>query len=463
MTHNPELLDPTPQAMTLLQYVTAMGNAIRRDPALQGAWVTAELSDVRIAGGHCYMELIEKSESGQTTAKLRAMIWQSSLGRIRHTFLSATGRELGSGMKVMVYGTASHHPVYGLAFTISAIDPSYTLGDMERIRREILTRLTRENVVDLNKKLQLTPAPQRIAVISAAGAAGYGDFINQLESSAEGFVFYTALFPAVMQGENCATSVADALERVEMTIDLWDLVVIIRGGGATTDLNGFDNYELARRVATFPLPVAVGIGHERDRTVLDEIAHTRCKTPTAVASWLIDYLRQSHTRLMSMADFCARYASERTSGENMRLANIAALIPAAAGDALTSARMRLSAIASTIPATAAGRIARENGRLSTVRSLLNAITTTQTSRCSRQLDDISRRVEECAGRTIESGFRRIESLEALVKALDPVNTLRRGYSVTRVNGHAITSVNGITPGTILQTTLADGTIDSTAG
>lgn len=453
-------MDHATETMTLLQFVTAIGNAIRLTPLLQGAWVTAELSDLRIAGGHCYMELIEKNQSGQTVAKMRAMIWQSSLMSIRRNFTDVTGRDLCSGLKVMVYGSVNHHPVYGMAMTITKIDPSYTLGDMERIRREILERLTKENVIDFNRKVPFPIAPQRIAVISAEGAAGYGDFINQLTHSAEGFVFYPHLFPAVMQGENCAPSVMAALEMVEMTIDLWDAVVIIRGGGATTDLNGFDDYALARRVATFPLPVVVGIGHERDRTVLDEIANTRCKTPTAVAAFLIDCMRQTASRLASLGDFCVRYCSERIAGENMRLSNLASLIPAAVSKNLSRSEMLLSRVAASIP-TAAGRtLTREQSKLNTIVSLIKVYTVQQNRAGNNKLVEIAQRIGETCSRKIDLENRKLESLGALVRVLDPKQTLKRGYSITRCNGHAVTDVSAVSVGDKIVTTLLDGEIVS---
>ncbi|MDE6669330.1 MAG: exodeoxyribonuclease VII large subunit, partial [Muribaculaceae bacterium] len=335
-------------ALTLTQLTQVIGNSVRLNPSLQGAWVTAELSDVRVNGGHCYMELIEKNSVGSTVAKLRATVWANQFRMIQTKFAAATGRQIGSGIKVLLYGSTTHHSVYGLSFSVTDIDPAYTLGDMERLRREILERLHYEGILERNKQLSMPWAPQRIAVISAAGAAGYGDFLNQLGANQEGFVFYPFLFGAVMQGNRTASSVIEALELIEHTVDLWDCVVIIRGGGATTDLNGFDNYELARRVALCPLPVVVGIGHERDRTVLDEIAHTRCKTPTAVAAYLVDSLRQSYNRAAQCVDYIIRQGGAVTNGERLRLHNTESMLPAAVGHCLDAARNHLSLLATRL-------------------------------------------------------------------------------------------------------------------
>lgn len=432
------LFSQSPAAMSLTEYTAMIGNAIRMTPGLQGAWVTAELSDLRFSGGHCYMELIEKNVSGQTVAKLRANIWASRVPYIRRKFFGATQRDIATGMKVMVYGSSAHHSVYGLSFTINDIDPSYTLGDMERIRREILMRLQKEGVIDYNKQEMMPPVPQRIAVISAEGAAGYGDFINQLAGNSDGFVFYPFLFPAVMQGERTSQSVLAALDKIEQTIDLWDCVAIVRGGGATTDLNGFDDYDLAYRVATFPLPIVVGIGHERDRTVLDEIAHTRMKTPTAVAAFFIDSLRNAYSSVGQMVQWITRYSTDRLLGEARRLDNVETMIPALANARLTSAKSRLDRELTRIPVLVESRLAAARGRLDTMRTM----------------------VSMAADSVIKRSLAKVENLTGMIEVLSPVNTLRRGYSITRVNGHAVTDASTLKPGDELETQLNSGVIRS---
>lgn len=454
------LFGQAPSALTLLQFTTAIGDAVRRVPVLQGAWVVAELSDVRVAGGHCYMELIEKNQAGQTVAKLRATIWQSRFQYIRHKFYGATGRDITTGLKVMLFGAASHHQLYGLSFTVNDIDPSYTLGDMERLRREILEALSREGIMDRNKALEMSPAPQRIAVISAEGAAGYGDFMNHLMGNQEGFVFYPHLIPAVMQGERTSASVRQALEFVEQTIDLWDCVAIVRGGGATTDLNGFDDYELARAVALFPLPVIVGIGHERDRTVLDEIAHTRLKTPTAVAAYFVDTLRGSYEHTCSLAEGVARYTSERLNGEIRRLVNCESLIPALATARIEGARSLLERELGRIPVLVRSRIAAASTRLDAVGDMVSALSGKIVSVNGQKLSDIELRMATALRTALRREDARVNGLTTLINALSPVNTLRRGYSVTRVNGRAVTDASMLTEGTVMVTQLRDGSITS---
>ncbi|MCH5232940.1 MAG: exodeoxyribonuclease VII large subunit [Muribaculaceae bacterium] len=412
--------------------------AVTTTPELASTWVTAELSDVRIAGGHCYMELIEKNETGQTIAKLRATIWQSTFVRLRQKFYNAVGHDITTGIKVLIRGSVSHHSVFGLSFNITDIDPSYTMGDLERLRREIYIRLKKEGVVILNREKHLCEAPQRIAVISAEGAAGYGDFMNHLMNNNEGFVFYPFLFPCSMQGDRISSSIRGALQLIESTIDLWDCVVIIRGGGSTTDLNGFDDYELARAVATFPLPVIVGIGHERDRNILDEIAHTSLKTPTAVAGFFIDRLRISYDNILAKAEKVRQFANDIITGEQQRLATISGSLPLLVENRIVKNHTKLTGIAELISSLAKGVISRNN----------------------QKVNDLLDRMINVKNILIVNENKKINSLETLCSVLDPHNTLKRGYSITRIDGKAVTDSSLIKKGMKLSTTLNKGEIVS---
>lgn len=424
--------------ISLSEFQQRLGNTIRMNREIQNVWITAEFSDLRVSGGHCYMELIEKDEGGTLRAKLRAMIWRGTLEPLRRKFYEATGRDIANGIKVMVRGSATHHNLYGVSFTISDIDPSYTLGDMERLRQEILARLAKEGVIGLNRNIPMAMCPQRIAVISSEGAAGYGDFMNQINNNAEGYAIYTGLFPAVLQGERTVPTVLDALDRVEETRSLWDAVAIIRGGGATTDLNSFDNYELAHRVATFPLPVIVGIGHERDRTVLDEIACVRCKTPTAVAEYIIGALRTSYAAVNELVTQIARYASESLKGENIRLSSLGQLIPVRIQNKMLRSRMQLNEQSIRLKADVDGRL---NDERHTLHRLASRIGSGLQMRIVREQQ-------------------RIKGITDMLRVLSPENTLRRGYSITRINGKAVSDASAVKKGDVIETTLAEGVITS---
>jgi exodeoxyribonuclease VII large subunit len=263
-------------------------------------WVEAELSEAREAyGGHCYMELIEKDERSNTPiAKTHASCWRNRWMLIKPHFERVTGQRIHAGMKVLLKVHAQFHENYGFSWIVDDIDPNYTLGDMARKRQEIIQTLKEEGVFELQKELRLPMFCQRIAVISSASAAGYGDFCNQLADNGYGLQFVTSLFPATMQGEGVEQSVIAALNQINAEWEQWDCVVIIRGGGATSDLSGFDTLALAENVANFPLPIITGIGHERDESVLDMISFRRVKTPTAAAAFLIDHLTEVYVRVM---------------------------------------------------------------------------------------------------------------------------------------------------------------------
>ncbi len=447
--------------VTLSELQQLLGQTIRMNRQLQNVWVIAEMSDLRVAGGHCYMELIEKDAAGATVAKTRAMIWATNLNPLRRKFYSTTGRDIATGMKVMVRGSVNHHNLYGLSFVINDIDPNYTVGDLERLRKEILLRLEKEGILNGNLSLEMPRLPQRIAVISAPGAAGYGDFMNQLESNPDGFKFYPFLFPAVMQGDRTSESVRNALNLVESTIDIWDCVVIIRGGGSTSDLNGFDDYELAKAVATFPLPVVVGIGHERDRNVLDEIACVRCKTPTAVAAFLIDSLRIAYAEVLDGVRKIAKYSRDRLQGENYRVASLAVALPAVVKTRLMSAEKVLSALSHSLEKGVANVLTAQKEKLQMLSHSVALSASRSTSQQRERLGMLRVRYENALKNILVQPTMKLDTLEKMVGVLSPENTIKRGYSLTLINGKVARSVAQVKPGDEIVTKLADGEINST--
>ncbi len=417
-----------------------MASLVQR-PETQNVWVTAELSDVAVRGGHCYMELLQKDDRGLQVAKARGVIWASLYPSIDSQFYAATGQRFASGLKVMLRVSASMHPVYGFSLVVSAVNPEYTLGDLLQRRREILERLKREGILNLNRELKwATPVPQRIAVISAAGAAGYGDFMNQLHTNPSHLRFVTRLFPAIMQGNSAPPSIIAALDQVAAEADQWDCVVIIRGGGATSDLQAFEDYDLAANVAQFPLPVVIGIGHERDITVLDYIANTRLKTPTAVAEWLIAQGESALTWLQNTGQRILQIASQRISGNKEQLAHAEGLLPVLAQGAVERSLTKLRKAAATLDSVSSRRIQPQLTRLQM----------------------IADSIPVSALRAIERQRQLLDSRAELLEALSPHATLARGYSITRVNGRAVTDASQVKPGEVLETTLANGTLRSVA-
>ena len=286
-------------------------------------WVQAELSECYERSGHCYLELIEKNEHTNTPiAKARGVIWANMWAVMKRMFEDATHQPLSKGMKVLLKVIPNYHVAYGFSWQVIDINPTYTIGDLVMRKQDILRRLQEEGVLKLQQELSLPTFCQRIAVISSAAAAGYGDFCNQISTNSRGFKFHTELFSATMQGENVESTIIDALNRIFVRSNDFDCVVIIRGGGAVSDLTGFDTYNLAVNIANFPLPVITGIGHERDDTIIDIVAHTKVKTPTAAAELLIDHLAEVDDFLEYCRTAIINIAKQRSAGEKQRLALI---------------------------------------------------------------------------------------------------------------------------------------------
>lgn len=398
-------------------------------------WVEAELADVRESAGHCYMELVQKDEFGSTpVARASAKCWRSTWALVRPHFERVTGERIHAGMKVLLQVHAQFHENYGFSWIVSDIDPTFTLGDMARKRMEIIRKLKAEGVFDLNRELSIPLFAQRIAVISSATAAGYGDFFNQLSNNVYGFDFIVELFPAVMQGEQVEQSIIDALNRINECAELFDCVVIIRGGGATSDLSGFDTLSLAENVANFPLPVITGIGHERDESVLDMVANTRVKTPTAAAAFLIDNLKHVLDRINAAQDRIASAVRRRIDYESMRLGHLSVNIPTLSSLFITRRQSALSSLYSRLCAAASSCLALRRSRLEFIGASLAPLA--------------SRRI------LVES--HRVQLLEQRAAASDPALLLRRGYSITLHNGRAVTDASVLDKGDVIETRFAGG-------
>lgn len=402
-------------------------------------WVEAELSEVREVRGHCYMELVEKDEFSNTpTARASAKCWASRWSLLRPKFERITGQRLHAGMKVLLRVRAQFHAAYGFSWIVSDINPEYTMGDLARRRQEIVRQLKAEGVFDLQKELRLPMFAQRIAVISSEGAAGYGDFCRQLHDNQAGYIYKVELFGAVMQGEAVEQSVIAALGRIYERVDDFDAVVIIRGGGATSDMSGFDTLALAENVANFPLPIITGIGHERDECVLDMVAFARMKTPTAAAQHLIDNLQLTDQLINQLADRIADRVKRRMDVERVRLASMAERIPM---------------LFSLVKTKEWGRADRLMQRIATAVS--RRIVTAET-----QLDTLQRTVETASKRKIDTEHHRLELLAQRVEAENPERLLRRGYSITTYNGKAVRNAAQLPKGALVETLVEKGKFKS---
>lgn len=423
----------TGKPITLLELTQRISNLVMR-PETQNVWITAELQDVASRGGHCYMELLQKDEDGRQVARIRGCCWANIYGPLSRRFYEATGQQFASGLKVMLRVSATMHSVFGLSLVIQEVNPEYTMGDLIRRRNEILRKLQDEGILEDNRSLKWPIVIQRVAIISAPGAAGYGDFMNQLLNNPSRLKFKTRLFPAVMQGASAPASIIAALEEIAKEAKEWDGVVIIRGGGATSDLQAFEDYALAASVAQFPLPVAIGIGHERDVTVLDWVANIRLKTPTAVAEWLIGKGETVLGALIAAGNKIVQYATQRVAGDKEQLAQAGALLPVAAAGAVERSKAMLTRAVSTLYGLSSGKIEPSRARLDMIAANLAAASSNQLRRQAERLD----------------------ASEKLLEVLSPASTLARGYSITRIDGHAVSSVKDVPLGALLEITVADG-------
>ncbi|MEW6586880.1 MAG: exodeoxyribonuclease VII large subunit [Nitrospirota bacterium] len=404
----------------------------------EALWVVAEISEIRCnAKGHCYLELVER-EGEQTVAQIRANIWVYTFRSVASRFEKATGETLKQGMKVLLRVSVTFHEVYGLSLNIKDIDPTYSLGEMARKKREVIDRLTKEGLIRLNKEIPLPLVPQRIAVISSLTAAGYGDFINHLQNNPQDYKVFHRLYQSLMQGQEAEASIVSSLRQIRAHRDRYDAVVIIRGGGSQIDLSCFDTYGLAVDVARFPLPVITGIGHERDDTVVDMVAHTKMNTPTAVAEFLLSGMSSFEERLVR---------AERTIMDRSRAL-------------LMEEHHRIQYLIQKVRHMVGARFGDEMKRIEISLHRLMHETTQNIDRNNNRLG--------LAVNSIVTGIRmlflqqenRIKHFDHAVGLLDPINVLKRGYSITYFKGKAIKDTEDLHEGDIIETKVCKGTFRS---
>lgn len=401
-------------------------------------WVIAEIGQMQVTQkGHCYLELVEKNEEG-ITAKLRATIWAYTYRIISGWFESLTGQHLEPGLKVLVHAVVQFHEVYGLSLNVKDIDPNYTLGERARHRQEVLARLQADGILEMNRELTLPIAPQRVAILSSPTAAGYEDFMEQLGSNSYGYQFHTRLFPATMQGDDAVPSLLKALLAVFEEMENFDVIVLLRGGGSQLDLDCFDNYDLASHLAQFPLPVITGIGHERDETIADLVAHTKMKTPTAVAEFLIQGLLAYEEDITVIGEQLQRYARTVVDGQGQVLMKFSTQLNRHAQELVHQQERMLEGHQLKLEGLVNSQLAKQKGQLKHFQGTL------------------LRR----APQAIHQAQERLFHLNQLVQLLDPKALLARGYSLTLLHGKALSAENTAKPGDIIQTMTANQVLES---
>ena len=446
-------------------------------------WVRAEISEMKQnRTGHCYLDLVEVDPAThEVKARVRATIWTYTFRMLKPYFETTTGQAFSDGINVLVQAKVEFHPVYGLSLNIRDIDPAYTMGDMARRRMTIVRRLETEGVLDMNKGLALPVVPQRIAVISSPTAAGLQDFFNQLNDNPHGFRFYTRLFPAVMQGKEAAASIRTALDLIFEYENFFDVVVLIRGGGAQLDLACFDDYDLAFYVTQFPLPVLTGIGHDKDESVVDMVAHTKLKTPTAVAEFLVsgalvfeqslaerekslaslageilntqnDFLRRAADRLKQGVGQLVRKAGHRSEIALLRMGNSLPVYLRNRNQQLISQQLSLQAKGQHLIQENSYQLKRQSDRLKYAIHRM----------VYQQKQKLNSSQEACLHQSrmlLQVQWRRLDTADGKMKLVDPAAVLGRGYSLTYSNGRLVKSVGDIAQNDEMKIYLKDGRLD----
>jgi exodeoxyribonuclease VII large subunit len=469
------------QKLTLFELSQQIKNSL--NDSFRGAvWVVAEISEMKEnRSGHCYLELVEKKDEN-IVARARATIWSYTYRMLKPYFETSTGQLFSEGLKILVQVAVEYHPAYGLSLNIKDIDPAYTVGDMALQRKEIIDRLQREGVFGMNKELELPLVPQKIAIISSKTAAGYQDFMNQLETNPLGVRFYTHLFEAYMQGAGAVPSIISALERIFEYEDFFDAVAIIRGGGATADLSCFDNYELAFNVTQFPLPVITGIGHEKDETIADMVAHTRMKTPTAVAEFFINGTEIFFDRLVNLEEEVVSLARDHVETKNHELEDLAGDFQHLTSRFIDKKNNQLTATGNKLQ-QGVNRFAFNkkyelNNMKHDLSSAVSAWNIEKQNSLERRQRNLKRLTAEIVYKemtkferlqsSLKSGFlhllskekERLHFSENAVRLLDPEKVLNRGYTLTMKNGKIVKSVKQLAVNDEMETRFADGSVKS---
>jgi len=472
-------MSDSPYSLSELNF--AVRNAVQL--ALPGTHqLVAEISELRESRGHAYLELIEKDDSEKILAKSRATIWGSVYRMLTPYFRSETGHDLHAGLKVLITVSVEFHEIYGYSLNIRDIDPAYTLGDIEKRKREIIQKLEEEGIMGMNAELEMPELPKRIAVISSSTAAGFGDFVDQLEQNQAGYEFHISLFEAAMQGENTDASVISAFDKIYEQINDYDLVVLIRGGGSRADLSAFDSYFIAANICQFPLPVITGIGHERDESIADLVAHTAVKTPTAAAEFLITKFADADAQITDMQNWLIVTIRERLIEKQAKLAETVSYLKPSVKEILFDKKSEIERMAfqlkpasqqlistkkqtlevnqSKLQFSVQNMIRKESEALSQKSERLRHKGTQVFQNQMQNTDAMLQRLMTISSKKISNALHKVEIMQQKTEMLSPQRILEKGYSLSLHNGKAVKSAKQLKKGDILQTIMADGTINS---
>ncbi len=430
----------------------------------ESIWVVAEISELKInRNGHCYIELIEKDAINENIiAKSRATIWAFTFRMLKPYFESTTGHELASGLKILVQVNIEFHELYGFSLNIIDIDPNYTLGDLAQKKAETLRKLEEDGIINMNKELEFSLVPQKIAIISSETAAGYQDFLHQLTNNKYGYKYYLKLFPSLMQGLQAEESIINSLDKVFQHDHFFDIVVIIRGGGSQADLNSFNNYLLAANVAQFPIPILTGIGHDKDESIVDLVAYKKLKTPTAVAEFIIEKTLEFEQTVDFYKEKIYDIAIDFINHQKTKLIRSSSVFIPLTKNILEKQNNKLSIIQEKYKNSSFKLIDKNKNNLrsyfntlhhSTIKSLLSA---------KQNINYLNQKFSSGTTQLIKENYTLLEHYKNKAELLDPVQVLKRGYSITyATNREVIKKIHQIKRNDEVITKLFDGEFRST--
>jgi len=451
----------TEERITLLELNQQVRDGIKRHLP-DNYWVIAEISEIKInRRGHCYLDLIEKDELAEKIlAKARAIIWANHFRMLQPYFKTTTGKDLTAGLKILINVSVEFHELYGYSLFVWDIEPSYTLGELARQKIETIKRLEEEGIYNMNKELPFPTVPQKIAVISSQNAAGYNDFMEQLSNNPYGYVFYPKLFPAFMQGDEVKSSIIHCLEKIYEQEDFFDVVAIIRGGGAQSDLSYFDQYELAANIAQFPLPVITGIGHEKDESVVDMIAHTKLKTPTAVADFLVSMTYEFEQDLFRQRDQFINLVNNYLHKRRQYLDQTSYKIVPLAKNTIDKARGNITLRYQRLQHAYKILLRNRHHELMTHRHKISNLSFSLVKQEKYEISIKQQKLKKSVRKYVIDKKQHIDNLEKAISYLNPENVLKRGFSITQKEGKVIKDKASLEKGDVITTSFYIGKIDS---
>lgn len=445
--------------LTLLELSEAIQQTLS-NAFSKNVWVICEISELNInRNGHCYLDLIDKDENSATLkARVRATIWASTFRMLRPFFESSTNRKLTAGLKVLLYCSVNYHPLYGLALNVTDIDPSYTIGELENQRKATIEKLINEGVFEMNKELVIPVPPKRVAIISSGTAAGFQDFTNQLDNNPSGYVVEYKLFDAVVQGDKAEDSIVAAINQIYSEVEKWDIVAIIRGGGSQTDLSCFDSYTVATNIAQFPIPVITGIGHEKDVLITDLVANKRLKTPTAAAEFILEKFDEANYFLTEAVNGYIQEARNLLNIEKLHIMQVQSQLFPSIIQTLLEEKNRLGRATQKTKELLVRRTMTEKNFLSLATQRISISSLNQIEKAINSLFTAYAKTRDIALSQINKQRVNIEKKEILIESINPVNVLKRGYSITLKNEKLITSATKVGKGDKIRTILMEGNI-----